>query len=403
MVLTRRQHKAISRWLPNEIISQIILAAPTADRAALCRASKLFHGIGVLVLYRVVNMHSPVSIDAFSRTILSNSSLAPMVRSLSAHRHQWSDFKLITTMLTSFGLLLHLEHLVISVVLWQEEHRHAFLQWSFPRLVSCHLGLSTVVGTVPPIVSSFLRRHSSLKSVSSPWGGSIQADPSAPLPLPHLRNFRGPADVIPLISGARDLEEVSLSWGDKQSGQDAEKIIRILKSMTRDDIPFICSNNHCYVFVVELLDSISRNLPQTKTLQMRAYRFDKEILAHLKNYLPRFASLLFLSVTTYFDHTWLNDGEVRNIFHDIVDACPSLKACRFNTYAWRKANATWEEYPAEDFPDLAARIHVYLAARTTSFFLESFVRKIHCAYFLPQRIYQECTSSTTTSDTPSVL
>ncbi|KAJ6585642.1 hypothetical protein B0H19DRAFT_1250436 [Mycena capillaripes] len=83
------------------------------------------------------------------------------------------------------------------------------------------------------------------------------------------------------------------------------------------------------------------------------YRVIDEALVQLRNYLPRFASLLFLSVTTYFDDTWLNVGEVRNTVHDIVDACPSLKACRFNLRAWRKVNGTWEEYPADDFPKLA--------------------------------------------------
>ncbi|KAJ6585669.1 hypothetical protein B0H19DRAFT_1110412 [Mycena capillaripes] len=74
-----------------------------------------------------------------------------MVRSLSAQRYHWSSLTLqITTMLISFGLLLHLEHLVTGVTLWQEEHRHEFLQLSFPRLVSCHLGLSAskTVGTL---------------------------------------------------------------------------------------------------------------------------------------------------------------------------------------------------------------------------------------------------------------
>ncbi|KAJ6585584.1 hypothetical protein B0H19DRAFT_1110224, partial [Mycena capillaripes] len=78
MVLTRRQDKAILRWLPNEIISEIIQAAPTADRAALCQASKLFHSIGVSVLYRAVDVRWQ-SIDAFSRTILSDPFLASLL------------------------------------------------------------------------------------------------------------------------------------------------------------------------------------------------------------------------------------------------------------------------------------------------------------------------------------
>ncbi|KAJ6585632.1 hypothetical protein B0H19DRAFT_1368878 [Mycena capillaripes] len=54
------------------------------------------------------------SIDAFSRTILSNPSLADMVRSLSVARSDWdtssSGIKLITLTLTSIQMLPHLEH-----------------------------------------------------------------------------------------------------------------------------------------------------------------------------------------------------------------------------------------------------------------------------------------------------
>ncbi|KAJ6548162.1 hypothetical protein DFH09DRAFT_1087283 [Mycena vulgaris] len=44
MFLTRRAYKSISRWLPNEIITEI-LAASQADQASLCRVSKLFYAL----------------------------------------------------------------------------------------------------------------------------------------------------------------------------------------------------------------------------------------------------------------------------------------------------------------------------------------------------------------------
>jgi hypothetical protein len=48
----------IDQWLPNEIITQIIQASSASDQAALCRTSRLFHALGVPVLYRVVELLS---------------------------------------------------------------------------------------------------------------------------------------------------------------------------------------------------------------------------------------------------------------------------------------------------------------------------------------------------------
>jgi hypothetical protein len=58
MVLARRADRSISQWLPNEIITQIIQASSASDQAALCRTSRLFHALGVPVLYRVVELLS---------------------------------------------------------------------------------------------------------------------------------------------------------------------------------------------------------------------------------------------------------------------------------------------------------------------------------------------------------
>ncbi|KAJ6585633.1 hypothetical protein B0H19DRAFT_1250426 [Mycena capillaripes] len=135
------------------------------------------------------------------------------------------------------------------------------------------------------------------------------ADALVSLLLPHLRNFRGPVGVVPLISGARDLQEARLSWGyDERSGQDVEQIIRALKSMTRDT-PFICSNDECNGIFIELLDSISRKLPQKKTLQLSAYSTSsppEAKITQLRNCRPRFAGLLYLSVITDSDDRWFN-------------------------------------------------------------------------------------------------
>ncbi|KAJ6585585.1 hypothetical protein B0H19DRAFT_424939 [Mycena capillaripes] len=252
-----------------------------------------------------------------------------------------SHKKSITLMLNSLQMLWNIEHLSINITLW-EEHRLAIVG----------------EGGIFPLITSFLKQHPSLKTFSSPLRGFIDADPPVPLSLPHLRNFRGPVTLIPLVSGARDLNEVKLSWGRKHPAQDVENIARTLKAMTRDDVPFICSNDDCGDSFVDVLDSISRNLPYTRTLQMRGSGVNvssETKLSHLKNCLPRFTGLLFLSVmiTVVTEDTALPEEVTRRMAQDLGDVCPSLEACRFNRYAWRKLNGMWERYPFDDFPGLA--------------------------------------------------
>ncbi|KAJ6585597.1 hypothetical protein B0H19DRAFT_425093 [Mycena capillaripes] len=264
-------------------------------------------------------------------------------------------------MLASFRKLLHLEQLSIRIAVW-EEHRDTFLRCSFPHLLSCHLGLATIgEGGIFPLVTSFLERHPSLRTFSTPLKAFSRdgADPLIPFSLPHLQNFRGPATLVPVISGTQDLREVRLSWFRQHSAQDIEEIARTLKSMTREDFPFICSNYDCDNSFIEVLESISRNLPHTNTLEMRGYGFNvsNEIkLSHLKNCLPRFTGLRVLSLAMAVDDDDPASREeaTRRMTRDLGDICPSLEACRLNTYAWRKVNAMWEQYPADDFPELAS-------------------------------------------------
>lgn len=89
MVLTRRQHKAISRWLPNEVIAEVMRAAPKPDQAALCRVSKLFHGLATPIVYRVVELKELSFLLKFSSVILSNPNLAGFIRSLTLSAIWW--------------------------------------------------------------------------------------------------------------------------------------------------------------------------------------------------------------------------------------------------------------------------------------------------------------------------
>ncbi|KAJ7675138.1 hypothetical protein B0H17DRAFT_1207877 [Mycena rosella] len=68
----RRAYKAISQWLPNEVLTEIIQAATQEDQASLCRVSKLFHALSLPVLNRTVRLAHYASASAFSSAIIEN-------------------------------------------------------------------------------------------------------------------------------------------------------------------------------------------------------------------------------------------------------------------------------------------------------------------------------------------
>jgi hypothetical protein len=79
-----RGYKSISQWFPNEVMSEIIQAAPRLDQVALFRTCKLFHALGVPILYRVVDLNDYTSIEGFCSTVLANpTKFGELVRSLS--------------------------------------------------------------------------------------------------------------------------------------------------------------------------------------------------------------------------------------------------------------------------------------------------------------------------------
>ncbi|KAJ7509626.1 hypothetical protein B0H11DRAFT_1960360 [Mycena galericulata] len=355
MVLTRRQYRAISSWLPNEVIVQIIEAAPRADQAALCRVSKLFRGLGVRVMYRVVHLeHSRANVRAFCLALLWNPALAELVRSLTVPE-PWDPVyvprdSVSDLMLRSFKTLLRLEHLSIDVRLWAGEDFDSFLQYTFPRLGSCDVGYKRA--TLNAIVS-FLIRHPTLTRICiATWDGSELTAPTR-IRLPNLRYYQGPHQLIPWLETG-GLEEITLDWRNTRPSS-VEPTVTALKSMTPPDVPIVCSNIWCSGPgpFAEIIDSISRNISHMKTLQMHLRKLlkdGKDQIACLKKYLPRLNGLTFLSLYWTFG-TRLTIG--RDTVEAFGDLCPTLEACRCGCHAWRKVDGTWQTFSLADYCVLA--------------------------------------------------
>ncbi|KAJ7687248.1 hypothetical protein B0H17DRAFT_1203719 [Mycena rosella] len=272
MVLTRRAHKAISRWLPNEIITEIVQLTPQSDQVSLSRVSTLFRDLCLPILYRVVRLNSLASVEAFCAAVLSNNSLAELVRSYTV-----VDFFGVQS--PSLVGLVRLEDLSLHHSLADTDLRD-LLGLIFPHLVRCRLRTATLESgpryaypsaEKQDALMSFLLRHPALENlhIEDPYHKEVWSSQSARIPLLHLQRLQCPARIVPSID-TTNLRRARLCWNTGIFGPlgpaQVENIVVSLRSMAHSDIPFGCSNDHCDSCLPAVVDSLSRNMPATRTL-----------------------------------------------------------------------------------------------------------------------------------------
>ncbi|KAJ7186368.1 hypothetical protein C8R46DRAFT_1206380 [Mycena filopes] len=153
MVLTRRQYRAISRWLPNEIITEVITASPKADQAVLTRVSKLFYGLATPVLYKAVDLRTLAKINGFCSSILVNASLSQPVRVLKLGNLAVREASFSQRLLRALKTLSFLEHIVFVPSLLLSDDLDTFL-----RSAPTHMAIAALFLHPPstPDLPSFL-------------------------------------------------------------------------------------------------------------------------------------------------------------------------------------------------------------------------------------------------------
>ncbi|KAJ7687271.1 hypothetical protein B0H17DRAFT_1180915 [Mycena rosella] len=207
------------------------------------------------------------------------------------------------------------------------------------------------------MLASFLIRHPGLENLRIPTSfyAPGQSSPSDRIPLLRLQQLECPSKILPSIVAPR-MKRVKLYWDacdDDLDVGEIENTFVALKAMIPSDVPFICSNDGCNENLSTVVDSLSRNLPHTRTLQLYLYNCPlwDWVVGHLKDCLPRFMGLTFLSL----HGSWveLSIQEEEEGINVLSDACPTLEACRLHQRAWRKVEGMWETYPLTDFDALA--------------------------------------------------
>ncbi|KAJ7494224.1 hypothetical protein B0H11DRAFT_2277005 [Mycena galericulata] len=364
------RHKTIFN-LPNELIATIIHAAPTADLVALCQTSRLFHDLAVPVLYRVVDVDE-TCVESFCSAILSNLSLAGYVRSFTAVHSgngRPSPMECSGIMLDSLKAFRRVKYLWVDFDLLEDHYRYEFMHCTFPRLASWSLQMFSQrpdpINGLPsledmfrcPLVETlalpFLSRHPKLKNLS--FSSFFTIEPTSPIPLSRLREFRGPIDLV-LSVDSPHLTECQLSWWGFGYNRDVEPVVLALKSKIPSDRPFICSNDYCDGEFLEIIACLSRNIPHTKTLKMRKTHMEppfQDMVEQIKDSLGRFSGLSFLAFEIVEDSDSSTEGAARVLAESFGDECPTLEGFCLNRSAWRKVHGIWEDYPPDDFPALA--------------------------------------------------
>ncbi|KAJ7657770.1 hypothetical protein DFH06DRAFT_1297766 [Mycena polygramma] len=199
MVLTRRASKCIIRWLPNEVLTEVVQylmplnsdSESYEDLLALCRTSRLLQGLTTPVLYRDLRLYTIFDIHACFSTLRAHatSQRAQFVRRLvMGDLDGDADIELSADLIRELAPvwhgLCHLQHLELSVVgplssLLQESH--------FPELTELK---STVPASFSEALRSFINRHSTLTSLDLVRGGTNTVIPNfGTISLPHLKRY----------------------------------------------------------------------------------------------------------------------------------------------------------------------------------------------------------------------
>ncbi|KAJ7773641.1 hypothetical protein DFH07DRAFT_1057176 [Mycena maculata] len=352
MVLTRRGHKArmmITRWLPNEIIIEIVRATPRkADQAALCRVSKLFHSLALPVLNRVVKVRNN-TITAFCTALIADPTRADVIRSFTFVDYGRGPRTVspVDLLFEAMNLMHLLEHLSIDFKFTSYPVSSGLSLLTFPRISSCKFGGRYKLDpTDADIVAHFFTRHPTITRLHIYFALTR-------ISLPNLHSFDGFAPSIPMIT-AQGLKAARLAWTD--GSITADNIFTTLNSLTNPVLPFVSSHTFYTRAYTTVLPSLSMQMPHTTTLEIRLAPIlpDNGIINHLTQCLPRLNHLVYLALHCVFPRA--NQHYVPDpwaIVQTWANHCPTLEACSLFDNTWKKVDGSWLEYPKDDFRDQA--------------------------------------------------
>ncbi|KAJ6592908.1 hypothetical protein B0H19DRAFT_1088750 [Mycena capillaripes] len=359
MVLTRRAYKSIIRWLPNEILAEVIRYSASdsyRDLLALCRTSRLINGLAISILYRNICLTTLSATQKLFATLRKHAAASPrahLVRRLKIASGENDDDlqlsdDLIDDLAAVFPSFRHLRSLELLV--------HAPLDallsdLHFPELV---LLRSSVAPSFSAALRSFINRHPTLTSLelfrsrgNLPMHGTLMPDLGT-LTLPYLTNYSGPGCFASgLIVETKSLQTLTVTWyTDDPSLAPALAALGACTSPTTatSALGTFCDS----VSELEMLRCIVQSMPHVAVVQLyriitAADRFSQDAVREIAAILRRFSALYvlkFLDSGADPDHAqWLSTD--RRIVKSWGKASPTLFMIELHGRVWKRTDNIW--------------------------------------------------------------
>ncbi|KAJ6453794.1 hypothetical protein C8R45DRAFT_1038884 [Mycena sanguinolenta] len=352
MVLTRRAARAqnsIVRWMPNEILADIMSQSSKSDLLALCRTSRLLRNIATRLLYRIVSLSIPEQIMAFLRTM---ESIEPRKR-LPGHVREFRiadirgseslskrTVKSLASVLFQFHRLECLDLLLNDTIEFTDILDYA----RFQNLATFRYTLQT---QNPTSLSSFLNRHPTVTNLTlHATVGPLQRLDA--IHLPHLTVYDGPSLFVPLFddTSLRSVTEVSLTIYALDDDVDTA-LMRLGPMTALHALSAVVMGVD--IEISAFLTSVARHIPRTEILIFRAHNpapFSREATLKIAGSLAELSHLVVIGFSVD-DRTEHDDRETVALW---CEACKSLSTIILHREVWDCKDGHWESTPLSTPP-----------------------------------------------------
>ncbi|KAF7335551.1 hypothetical protein MVEN_02209000 [Mycena venus] len=347
MVLTRRAAKAsksIVGFLPNEILTSVMLDASNPDLLALCRTSRLFRNIATPLLYRTIYLDALPQIKLFLRTMKQRSglSLSRYVRDVSITDADLDEEfalnlspHLIKALSSVLSQLCHLEHLDL---LLDEEFPELLQNAHFPNLLTFRYNIQRP--HTASLFSSFLNRHQTITDLT--FTRSERLEHLDPILLPNLTIYNGSsASIFSVDLWSSSVKQVCLLWYDDEP--DVEAPLHRLGKMASPETFFGIFDT---LEELAILGSVAKNLPRVQSVKLRrsasvappiSHQDALEITEHLK----KFEALSALELPAIDKRMERDSEEDRKTIELWGEACKTLSSVILHGKRWRLVGGEW--------------------------------------------------------------
>ncbi|KAF8890089.1 hypothetical protein BD779DRAFT_1671453 [Infundibulicybe gibba] len=279
---------------PTELLDEIAQLSEPPELLALCQTSRQFNFIATRLLYRTLNLDSPVKAVQCCRTISRRPLAAKAVRHLGLDfpedRLCHSFFKLVAAAIARSE---HLFRLDISTALPLVDCLLT-LPDSLPNLQECCLPFCS--NLIP-----FLRRHRTLKIlVIQPPGIGDMAQALHPVYLPNLCSFIGPSILARYLIPQSNTQMLTIFWKPNTCS-----IEETMMALAESNKKVVVLDNLVRGWDEDVLNAVAAHLPDLQTLRIRnislAFRRDGfHFLTVVGMVLKSFTSLVSISISSMF-------------------------------------------------------------------------------------------------------